>query len=135
MIERAEELVELTLRTLRGEIRPAMSAFDCKMIEVLPTSTEPMRSFVDRLMQLEPHSELSGLTRLTSHTQTAGTDPSILSVSCIHGFMAADVPAVGSSMLVVTDNNPAVGGALAEQLGMELFGLRGQVCANAKQQP
>eukprot|EP01052_Picozoa_sp_SAG31_P048609 SAG31_NODE_10244_length_1165_cov_1.086304_1_plen_272_part_01 len=125
VIERAEELVELTLRTLRGEINPVMSAFDCRMIEVLPTSTEPMRSFVDRMMQLEPHSNLSDLTKLEAHSQTPGTDPSILSVSCIHGFMAADVPAVGSSMLVVTDNNPAAGCALAKQLGMELFEFRG----------
>eukprot|EP01051_Picozoa_sp_SAG22_P007397 SAG22_NODE_520_length_9508_cov_1.914869_1_plen_244_part_00 len=52
VIERAEELIELTLRTIKKEIRPVMSAFDCRMIEVLPTSSEPMRSFVDRMMQV-----------------------------------------------------------------------------------
>ena len=44
-VERAEETVDLALRAARGEIRPTMAAFDCRMIEVLPTSTEPMRRF------------------------------------------------------------------------------------------
>eukprot|EP01046_Picozoa_sp_COSAG06_P100788 COSAG06_NODE_46917_length_343_cov_0.836066_1_plen_80_part_10 len=37
----------------------------------------------------------------TNHRPAAG-DPEILSVSCIHGFMAADVECMGSAMLVVT---------------------------------
>eukprot|EP01051_Picozoa_sp_SAG22_P007398 SAG22_NODE_520_length_9508_cov_1.914869_2_plen_124_part_00 len=39
--------------------------------------------------------------------------------------MAADVAAVGSAMLVITDGDAAAGAALAERLGMELFGFRG----------
>ena len=61
----------------RGEIRPVMSTFDCRMIAVLPTSREPMRSFVDRIKALH------------------GKD-GVLSVSVIHGFMAADVPEMGT---------------------------------------
>ena len=34
-VERAEELVELTLRAVRREIQPTMAVFDCKMIEVV----------------------------------------------------------------------------------------------------
>ena len=33
-VERAEELVELSLRAIRGEIKPVMHKFDCRMIEV-----------------------------------------------------------------------------------------------------
>jgi microcystin degradation protein MlrC len=57
-VERAEELVELSLRAVRGEIKPVMTKFDCKMIEVLPTSRQPMRDFVDKMMTLEHRSEL-----------------------------------------------------------------------------
>ena len=75
------------------------------MIQVLPTSREPMRSFVDRIKALH------------------GKD-GVLSVSVIHGFMAADVPEMGTRILVVTDNDKAKGDALAERLGRELYALR-----------
>lgn len=93
------------------------------MIEVLPTSTEPMRGFADQMMAMEHHSELSNLSEIKTHVP--GPDPSILSVSCIHGFMAADVESMGSAMLVVTDNAAEKAATIAEELGMELFGLRG----------
>ncbi len=104
--ERGEHVVDLALRALRGEIRPVISTFDCEMIAVYPTSQEPMRSFVDRMVALQ------------------GKDD-ILSVSFIHGFMAADVPELGSRLLVVSDNAPEKGAALAERLGREIQALRG----------
>jgi microcystin degradation protein MlrC len=105
-LERGEHVVDLALRTLRGEIRPVISTFDCRMIDVYPTSREPMRGFVDRMKALQ------------------GKD-GVLSVSLIHGFMAADVPEMGTQVLVVTDGEEAKGEALARRLGMELFGMRG----------
>src|ERR1700722_9626703 len=51
--ERGEHVVDLALRALRGEIRPVMAAFDCRMIDVFPTSRQPMRGFVDRMKALE----------------------------------------------------------------------------------
>lgn len=103
--ERGEHVVSLALSALRGETRPLISTFDCKMIAVLPTSREPMRSFVDRIKALH------------------GKD-GILSVSVIHGFMAADVPDMGTRIIVVTNNDKAKGDALAEKLGMELYAMR-----------
>jgi microcystin degradation protein MlrC len=103
--ERGEHVVDLALAALRGRIRPVMSAFDCRMIAVLPTSREPMRSFVARIRALQGQG-------------------GVLSVSVIHGFMAADVPEMGTRILVVTDGDPALGDRLARDLGMELFGLR-----------
>jgi microcystin degradation protein MlrC len=105
--ERGEHVVDLALRAVRGAIRPVISTFDCQMIAVYPTSQEPMRSFVDRMMALE------------------GKD-GILSVSFIHGFMAADVPEMGSRMLVLSDNAPDKGAALAERLGREIQAMRGR---------
>ncbi len=65
-----------------------------------------MRSFVDRMKAFE------------------GRD-GVLSVSLIHGFMAADVPEMGTQVLVVTDGEAAGGEALARRLGLELFAMRG----------
>jgi microcystin degradation protein MlrC len=106
-VERAEEVVDLTIRAIRGEIRPVISTFDCRMIEVLPTSIEPMRGFVDKMMRLEKKD-------------------GILSISAIHGFMAGDVPEMGTQMIVVTDDQVALGSQLATELGMELFSFRGK---------
>jgi microcystin degradation protein MlrC len=53
------------------------------------------------------------------------SEPAILSISVIHGFMAADVPELGTRMLVVTDDRADLGDALAEKLGRELFAMRG----------
>lgn len=106
-MQRARELVALTVDAVRGKIRPVMSSFDCRMIDVLPTSREPMRSFIDKLSQLE------------------GQDD-ILSLSVIHGFMAGDVAEMGTHLLVISNNQPERGAQLAEQLGMELFSYRGK---------
>jgi microcystin degradation protein MlrC len=105
--ERGEHLVDLALRAIRSEIKPVISVFDCRMIEVFPTSREPMRGFVDRLKALEGHD-------------------GVLSVSLVHGFMAGDVPEMGTQMLVVTDDKRELGDRLARQLGLEIFALRGK---------
>ncbi|MEN3158556.1 M81 family metallopeptidase [Alkalimonas sp. NCh-2] len=106
-MERARELVQLTLAAVRGNIKPCMSRFDCRMIDVLPTSNEPMKSFLARIRLLEQQ-------------------PGVLSISVIHGFMAGDVPEMGSQLLVITDNDPSLSQQLAKQLGMELFAMRGK---------
>ncbi len=103
----AENLVELIHRTSIGEIKPRISTFDCRMIEMLPTNRQPMRGFVDEIMDLEGQSD-------------------VLSISVIHGFMASDVPELGTSMIVITDDNVGVGEKLAQQLGMKLFAMRGK---------
>jgi microcystin degradation protein MlrC len=66
-----------------------------------------MRSFVDKIKALEGH------------------DP-ILSISVIHGFMAGDVPDLGSRIVVVTNDNAVEGDRLAAKLGAELFSMRGK---------
>lgn len=106
-VDRARDLWRIAVDALKGQVHPVMSTFDCRMIDVFPTSREPMRSFVDRLFALEK------------------SDPDILSISVIHGFMAADVPEMGTRMIVVTDGKPEKGAALAEKLGRELFAMRG----------
>jgi microcystin degradation protein MlrC len=106
-VERAEEVVDLTLRAARGEIRPHIALYDCRMIGSFPTSREPMRSFVDEMSARE------------------GKD-GILSISIAHGFPFGDVPGMGTKVLVVTDGHAELGALLAKELGERLFALRGK---------
>ncbi len=106
-VHRAQDLWRLVVRTLRGEITPVMSIFDCRMIDVYPTSKQPMRGFVDQLYALEQ------------------SEPGLLSLSVVHGFMAGDVPEMGTKIVAVTDGDAEGGARLAERLGRELFAMRG----------
>jgi microcystin degradation protein MlrC len=107
VLDRARELVALVLRTVRGELRPVMRRHDCRMIGLYYTNREPMRGYVDRLRALE------------------GRD-GVLSISVAHGFPWADVPDMGTQLLVTTDDDAAGGAALAARLGEALIALRGQ---------
>ncbi|MBE7733883.1 M81 family metallopeptidase [Devosia faecipullorum] len=106
-VDRARDLWAIAARALKGEIKPVMSIFDCRMIDVFPTSKQPMRGFVDHLMALER------------------SEPGLLSLSVVHGFMAGDVPEMGTKLVAVTDGQKEMGAALAEKLGRELFAMRG----------
>ena len=106
-VERAEDLWRIAIDKLEGRVEPVMSIFDCRMIDVFPTSREPMRSFVDKLIQIERD------------------DADVLSLSVVHGFMAGDVAEMGTKMLVVTNGKAEKGEALARELGLELFSRRG----------
>lgn len=105
-VETGEACVDLTLRTARHEIVPVMSVFDVRMMDVLPTSRDPMRGFVDRMKSLEAAGDA-------------------LSISVIHGFMAGDTPDLGAKVIVITDNDHARADRLSRDLGMELFSFRG----------
>jgi microcystin degradation protein MlrC len=104
-LDRAEDLVDLCLRAARGQVKPVSAVFDCRSMSGFMTSSEPGRSFVDRIIGLE------------------GKD-GILSISIAHGFQAADVYDVGTKVLVVADGeeNRATATALAEELGREILG-------------
>ena len=106
--ERAEELFDIIANTAEGKVHPAPSVFDCRMIGLYHTTTEPMRSYVDRLKQLEKQDD-------------------VLSISVAHGFPWGDVPDMGTKILVITDNNPDEGDRLAAKLGRQLFDRREQL--------
>lgn len=103
--ERAEDLFRLIADAAEGKTRPRMSVFDCRMIGVYHTTREPMRSYVAHLKELE------------------GRD-GVLSISVAHCFPWGDVPELGTKVLVITDDRPDEGAALAEELGRRLFDLR-----------
>jgi microcystin degradation protein MlrC len=95
-LARAEELVDLAVRTHRGEVRPVMRTFDCRTLQGAFMTNQPLgRAFVDRIMAME------------------GKD-GVLSISVAHGFSAGDVPEVGTRTLVITDGDPDKASRLAE---------------------
>jgi microcystin degradation protein MlrC len=105
--ERGEEMVDLTLRTIRGEIKPIKSVFDCRLIASFPTSIQPMRGLVDKIMALE------GKER-------------VLSVSIGHCFPYGDVPECSARILVITDGAKPHGDRLAGEIGRKLISFREQ---------
>ncbi len=107
MMERARELVNIVTRAARGEVAPCVSSFDCRMIDVFPTTGASIRKFIDRITALERDL------------------PHVLSISVVHGFLAGDVPEMGTKVIVITDGVPEDGRALARELGFELHAMRG----------
>lgn len=106
-VDRARELYRLCLATARGEVKPVISVYDCRMLGGWHTTREPMAGFVRRMQELEGKS-------------------GVLSVSFGHGFAYGDVADVGAKIWVVTDDDPERGSTLAERLGRELFDMREQ---------
>jgi microcystin degradation protein MlrC len=107
VVERAEDVLNLVLRTIRGEIKPVMSMYDCRQIQSYPTTLPLMRAFVDKTMAME------------------GKD-GILSISIGHCFPYADVPELTGRMLVIADGDKAKASALATKLGEEFVSMRGK---------
>ena len=106
--DRAAELFDLAIASWRGEIKPTMALFDCRMVGLYPTSQQPMRGFVDSMKAAEGHK-------------------GILSVSLGHGFQFSDVPHAGAKMLVITDNDRQVASRWAKALGLEAHSIRHKI--------
>lgn len=107
VVERAEEVLDLVLKTIRGQVKPVMSLYDCRQIQSYPTTLPLMRSFVDKVKAME------------------GKD-GILSISLGHCFPYGDVPELSSRVLVIADGDKAKANALATKLGEEFVSMRGK---------
>lgn len=105
--DRAEEVIDLVLATIRKQVKPVTSVYDCRQIASYPTTQPLMRAFVDRIKAME------------------GKE-GVLSISIAHCFPYADVAELTGRVLVITDNDKAKADALATQLGEEFVGMRGK---------
>jgi len=103
--ERSRELYDLCHRGAKGEIRPVSVLFDCRMVGFYPTTSEPMRSLTDWLFEVEKRER-------------------VLSVSFGHGFPWGDTPDTGSRVIAITDNDPALARAIAEEIGLKIYAAR-----------
>jgi len=104
-LERCHELYTLLLATASGKVYPVTAVFDCCMVGLWHTTSEPMRAFVRRMQEYERHE-------------------GVLSISLGHGFPWGDVPDAGAKLWVITDGDHALAQALAEQLGREFWSMR-----------
>ena len=82
-VDTAENCINLSIKTFNKTINPKISIFDIKMMTILPTTKEPMRSFVDKINNLEKNN-------------------TALSISIIHGFMAGDSPDLGAKIITLS---------------------------------
>jgi microcystin degradation protein MlrC len=107
VVERAEDVLDLVLRTIRGQVKPVTSVYDCRQIGSYPTTLPLMRGFVDRMKAMEGKN-------------------GVLSISIGHCFPYADVPELGGRILVIVDGDKAKADALATSIGEEFVSMRGK---------
>ncbi|HJS90832.1 MAG TPA: M81 family metallopeptidase [Steroidobacteraceae bacterium] len=103
--ERGAELYEICTRAARGQCRPAMHLFDCRMVGFYPTTIEPMAGLVRRMKEAEKH-------------------PAVLSVSFGHGFPWGDTPETGSKVLAIADGDPRLAESVAARIGHAIYDAR-----------
>ncbi|MDA0662849.1 MAG: M81 family metallopeptidase [Proteobacteria bacterium] len=109
MAETGARAADCLLRTLRGEVRPVAALV--KPALTLPsiftaTSVAPLKDIVAEGFAAER------------------SDPRIIDISIFCGFAYADVPQLGFSVAVVTDNDPALARRTAETLAARIDGAR-----------
>ena len=104
---RADDLWQLAVKTLAGEVRPVAARADCHMLSVWHTTRAPMSGFVQEMLAAEQR-------------------PGILSVSFCHAFALGDVPGLGSRMLAYADGDAAAAQAIASQMAERVWSIREQ---------
>lgn len=108
MAERGLEAAELIARTVRGEIRPVMALHQLPLFWA--TST-----------QITAHPPMDEVLRQVHALEAR---PGILSVTVATGFPWADVPEVGSSVVVVADGRRELAQQVADELAAWIWERR-----------
>ncbi len=101
MAERGLEAAEMLVAMIRSELRPTMALHQLPLFWSSPcqvTAHSPMNEVIRRVHELEKRD-------------------GILSVSVATGFPWSDVPDVGSSVIVVANNDASLAQATADELG------------------
>lgn len=107
VFESAKAMIELLGACVAGAARPTASVFDCRMLSFYFTDREPMSGLVEAMRAME-------------------RQDGVLSVSLVHGFPWGDTPDTGAKAIVYTDQRPALGAHLAQDIGRALFAMRGR---------
>ncbi|MEQ9409619.1 MAG: M81 family metallopeptidase [Fuerstiella sp.] len=108
---RGAEAADLMVRTVRGEVVPAMAA-----------AFPPMAISIERQCTEEAH-----LVPLYAAADGQLQAPGVLSNSILLGFPYADVREMGSSTIVVTDNDQPLAETLAFELADTMWQMRDQL--------
>ena len=113
--ERGIQAATIIARMIRGEVKPVQAIAKPPMIVNIvyqDTFHEPYLSVTAESRRLEK------------------SNPKILAVSVPGGYQWADVPAMGPSVIVVTDNDLELAEREAERLSSMLWGLRDRLVFN-----
>jgi microcystin degradation protein MlrC len=98
---------------LRGRTKPCQALAKPPLIVNImthDTSQQPLKEFMDAARELEQQ-------------------PGVLAVSLLPGFTYADVPQMGPSVVVVTDNDPSLARREADRLAGRLWDARERLAA------
>jgi microcystin degradation protein MlrC len=102
---RARELFHLCVDAAAGQTKPAMGLFDCRMVNMFPTTEGTMKAFVAEMKEQE------------------GRD-GVLSLSLGHGFPWGDTADSGVRMLAVVDGDAEGAQDIARRFGERFWSLR-----------
>ena len=111
---RGEQAAKLIARTIRGEVQPTQSMCMLPMainIERQCTSEQPLLDLLQEFEQVRKQ-------------------PEVLTASLMLGFPYADVAEMGSSVLVVTNNQPALARKIAYELGEVIWNSRASLAGD-----
>ena len=109
--ERGFQTAQLLARMIKGEVKPAEYMVKPPMLlNIIHHNTykAPLKPIVDAAKETEKI-------------------PGVLAVSIAGGYQYGDVPAMGPSVIVITNNDPALAKREAERLGAMLWGIRDQM--------
>jgi len=109
--ERGFQTAEILARMIKGEVKPVQALVKPPMMLNLihhDTYRAPLKAIVDASKATEKL-------------------PGVLAVSIPGGYQYGDVPSMGPSVIVITDNDPALAKREAERLGALLWGIRDQL--------
>ena len=110
--ERGSQAATVIARMIKGEVRPVQRMVKPPMIVNIiyqNTFAEPYKPVTDASRQLEK------------------SNPKILAASVPGGYQWADVPAMGPSVIVVSDNDPDLAQREAQRLSDMLWNLRSKL--------
>jgi len=103
------------------------------MARMLDKSVKPFMEavFPPMIMNIEAHSTLSGpLVSVAKEFEKVRAWPTVLSASLVMGYPYADVPDMGSAVIVVTDGDAALSTQLAKELTSRLWEQRAEFRGN-----
>jgi microcystin degradation protein MlrC len=109
--ERGFQTAEILVRMIRHEVKPVQALVKPPMMLNLifhDTYRQPLKAIVDASKETEKL-------------------PGVLAVSIPGGYQYGDVPAMGPSVIVITDNDPALAKREANRLASLLWGIRDEL--------
>lgn len=107
-VERGAEAAEILVNIINGEIKPVMA------LEKPPIIIVPQKQFTDAF----PMNELISMAHQTE------TEDGVISVTVAGGFSYSDVPEIGPSILVITDNDLELAQKHAKKIANRLWELK-----------